>query len=198
MTGIDYSTVSRDDLELIREPRKSQFTVVHKPTGAVGSTPVVPGSLSPARFRRPTNMPKENRAPHMEGYIEGREEDTQGFYIIVAGETPRNEYLDALAGDADALRATFEGASSQGTAAPTAEAPTAAEGETPPEGTADEQPTEEAATAAEEQNPASSEDATLADSEALTEGATPPSGDEVVGQDEANNLDQILATLNDS
>lgn len=116
MSTIDYASVKREDLEMKREPRKAQITVVHLPTGTVASDPVVPGSLTPARFRRPTNLPKENRLKGMEGYIEGQEEDTKTFFPIYTGENPKNEYLDALANDPEALKASFEG--TKGKAAP--------------------------------------------------------------------------------
>lgn len=112
MTTIDYGSVNREDLEMHREPRKSQFTVTHKPTGAVATDPVVPGSLTPARFRRPSNLPKENRVAGMEGYIESTSEDDKQFFLIIeAGENraAQNQYLDALAGDAAALQRSFEG-----------------------------------------------------------------------------------------
>lgn len=113
MSTIDYTQVSRDDLEMLREPRKSQFTVRHKPTGVVAQSPVIPGSLSPARFRRPSNLPKENKVEGMEGYIEGRNESDTALYVITTGEKARNEYLDALASDPVALKACFEGISKE-------------------------------------------------------------------------------------
>lgn len=112
MTTIDYASVKREELEMHREPRKSQFTVVHKPSGAVATDPVVPGSLTPARFRRPSNLPKENRVAGMEGYIESTSEDDKQFFLIIEAAENRaaqNQYLDALAGDPAALQRSFEG-----------------------------------------------------------------------------------------
>ncbi len=108
MTDIDYSLVKREDLAIVREPRKSKFHVIHKPTGKISETPVAPGSGVEARFRRPSVLPKENRLKDMEGYIEGRDSEDKSFWVIVGGSSPRNEYLDALAKDPEALKASFD------------------------------------------------------------------------------------------
>jgi len=177
MTTIDYGGVSRDELEMTREARKSQFSVVHKPSGAVALAPVVPGSLAPARFRRPANMPKENRVKEMEGYVEStREEDTQ-LYIITTGESARNEYLDALVADPNALRASFEGVKAQQTAETTDEAPV-------PAGT----PTAEPASPNEESAPVAQPQQTPPDNDAQAPAPT-------VSKETEDELDDLLAEL---
>lgn len=110
--AFDYTTCQHTDLEMLREPRKSVIKVKHKPSGAIAESPVVPGPLSAARFRRATNLPKENRVKDMDGYIEGGPDD-KVLFPIIAGETPKNEYLEALAKDPAALKASFEGTPKQ-------------------------------------------------------------------------------------
>lgn len=107
---IDYSSVKAEDLIMQREPRKATITVLHKPSGKVASDPVVPSDKSGARFRRPSTLPKENRQKGMEGYIEGANKN--GLYVIIGNpgdEGYKNEYLEALANDPEALKASFEG-----------------------------------------------------------------------------------------
>jgi len=110
MAPFDYSTVKVEDLELHREPRKSQFTIVHKPSGAVAQEPVVPDTFSPARFRRPTQLPKENRTKGMVGYIEGADSESKSLFVILEGDGAKNEYIEALVASPDTLKACFEGA----------------------------------------------------------------------------------------
>lgn len=107
MAELDFSNIKAEDLEMRREPRKSRFTVVHKPTGTVGENPVSPGSHTEARFRKPTNLPKENRVANMDGYVEGVGDDDKGFWPIIKGDEPKNEYLVALVADPEALKITF-------------------------------------------------------------------------------------------
>jgi len=45
----------------------------------------------------------------MEGYIEGTESEEKTFYPIIGGDNPKNEYLEALAKDPNALKTSFEG-----------------------------------------------------------------------------------------
>lgn len=193
MSTIDYGSVTRADLEMTREPRKSQFTVVHKPTGTVATDPVVPGSYAPARFRRPTNLPKENRQVNMEGYIEStNEEDTQ-LYVITIGDEASNEYLDALVGDTEALRISFEGRA--GVVAPTV---VQSGQQTAPEA-ATEAPSPDAVSAGAPMEEVSESDPALAARQESEADEPQPNTDivpEAVGDVGTEELDDILAKLN--
>jgi hypothetical protein len=177
--GLDYSTVQASDLEMVREPRKSTFTVIHKPTNTVGTTPVVPGTLSEARFRRVgSKLPKENRVAGMEGYIEGVDEADTGIFAIVTaaeGREAKNEYLEALVANPAALKATFEG-KPKGSAAP-AEGQTAEQAAVAPSA-----PSETPQAPVETPQPAAA-----VPEAAPAEEAVSPSGNE--------ELDDLLATL---
>jgi hypothetical protein len=118
ITDIDYTKVNGADLEMRREPRKSKFSVVHKPTGAVAEDPVAPGNYAEVRFRRPAGMPKENRPKDMTGYVESRSETGGAVWPIIEttkkeGDkdvtTVDNQFLTALANDPEALKRSFEG-----------------------------------------------------------------------------------------
>lgn len=103
---MDYTKVKAEDLELVREPKKNTFSVVHKPSGTVGATPVIPGTTALARYHSPAGLPKEDRKG-VSGYVAAVEKTVQAiFKIEVKGA---NQYLVALAADPAALKITFEG-----------------------------------------------------------------------------------------
>lgn len=103
---MDYSTVKAEDLELVREPKRSAFAVKHVPTDTIGTSPVIPGTTSLARYHSPSGLPKEERKG-LSGYIASVDKGVQAIYKIpVKGD---NEYFAALAADPEALKLTFEG-----------------------------------------------------------------------------------------
>jgi hypothetical protein len=143
MSTIDYTTVKPEDLEIVREPRKSKIRLRHIPSGTLAETPLSPGTLKEVRFRRHNSLPKENRQKDMTGYIETTSDDTAGFWPIIGEpgqENFRNDYLIAVAADANALKASFEGADKAGPATDEPKAPAppkaAADPTVAPDGTA--------------------------------------------------------------
>lgn len=216
MSQLDYNAITSADLELVREPRRSTFTVVHKPSGTVGKTPVIPGSHEPARFRRPNKVPKENRSADMIGFVEGRG-DASGMWPLIGGDNPRNEFLVALCEDKEALRKTFEGvpeeAGSSGDterqpvpdtadAAQEPQAEATESTDTPSAPPAEEQPAEEAAAPAEPvpADPAPEPEASAPveepPAEASTDEPEPQQEDGgTVGADDGNQIDELLAGL---
>jgi len=205
-TTIDYASVTVADLDIKREPRKSKFALVHTPTGRIAEDPVVPGSLTEARFRRHTGLPKENRIKDMIGYIESKDDDDKNFYPIVGGENPRNEYLDALTKDPAALKACFEGPPQTSDSTPAqqvtppmpdpAEATSQEQSPQPPTTEAQEPPQTEAPETPQSENGAQSEATEVQPSE--PEEALPapaPTEGEPVNEEEIGDLDQLLAGL---
>lgn len=173
---MNYDEVTPDQLKMERLPRKSKFHLVHVPSGEVAKDPVVPGEMTEARYRRPTILPKENRIKDMTGYVEGRGDDAK-LYIITEGDSPRNEYLEAIAADKAALKACFEGV------------PQKDSQDSPPDPTPGDAPAT-AAEVLEEAEHAQPEDKSQVQAEA-------PKATEPVQPDEMKQLDELLAGMGD-
>jgi len=119
IANFDYSSVKPEDLEMRREPRKSKFIVIHKPSSTRAEDPVSPGAYQEVRFRRPAGMPKENRPKDMTGFIEARGEGGKIFPIVETEGVETNHFLIELANDPEALKRSFEGQPEEATATTT-------------------------------------------------------------------------------
>jgi hypothetical protein len=106
---LDYTKVTADDLEMVRESKRAIFSVLHVPTDTMSVMPVIPGTepVEEARYHSLASLPKGDTRKGVTGFVSSLNPDNVVlFKITVRGG---NEYLQALATDPVALRLTFEG-----------------------------------------------------------------------------------------
>ena len=104
--NIDYASVKPEDLEVVREPKKSHFKVRHIPTGAVGEAPVLPVSLDRAKYHSIATLEPRYQQRGVTAWVGSANKDNPTVYLVsVRGG---NEYLQALAQDVEALLWTFD------------------------------------------------------------------------------------------
>jgi hypothetical protein len=104
---ITWGSVRAEDLEIVRVPRKSHFTVRHRPTGIIAERPVLPLTLEQAKWHNAVTLDKRYRTVKgITGWISSvNRENHVVFLVSVRGG---NEYLKALAADVEALRQSFD------------------------------------------------------------------------------------------